>query len=123
MTLAKGGESLRQQVAANGAAGTNGDAAARVLLQVAQRVAGFRLDGEQAIRIAHQQPAGFGEAHAARQAIEQRHAQRALELAQLLGDGRLADVQLLRPTADAAAGSHRMENGQMVEVHERRGCQ
>lgn len=54
------------------------------------------------VRIAQQTCAMRGRRHATRRAIEQRHADTALDLGQRLGDGRLRNIQRRRHASDLA---------------------
>jgi len=57
---------------------------------------------------------GLGQAHAARHALEQLHAQACLEGFQFAREGRLRDVQLARGCTDAAALGNRVKHGEMM---------
>ena len=85
--------------------------------------------GVQAAHVAHQRTAGLGGQHAARVALEQRHAEAGFEVAQALAGGGQRQVLTLGAARDAAGvgdGEHEVERGE-VETHggaarQGRGC-
>ena len=60
---------------------------------------------------------GLREPHAARQTVHQLGAQVFLEVAELLGNGGLTDVQLARRTRQAAVFGNTCKYAQMVQIH------
>src|SRR3954451_9931147 len=66
-----------------------------------------------------QRPSGDGEHDAARRAVEQPHAELLLELADLLADRGLGDVEAIRRTAEVQLLRDRDEVPQVTEFHAR----
>jgi hypothetical protein len=73
--------------------------------------------GERRLRLNEQLVAGGGQAHTARQALQQRAAQLGLERADLLGQRGLGDEQPLRRLGEGAELGDRHEVLQLAEVH------
>src|SRR6266851_5594446 len=68
-------------------------------------------------RVAVEDGARLGELHALAEAIEQRQAERFLELLHLVRDRRLAEPQLLGGEAEAAEVGHGLERAQLTQRH------
>ena len=61
--------------------------------------------------------ASLGECHVALHAVKKRRAELALELADLLTDGGLGDVELLSRPREMQVAAHRFEVGELVHFH------
>ena len=73
--------------------------------------------GQDLPRLRQQHRAGGGQLHAAAVALEQRHAQLRLELADLLTQRRLGDVQTLGRTPEVRLLRDRDEVAEVAELH------
>ncbi len=71
-------------------------------------------DVEHPARVAVEQGAGFCQLDALAKAVQQRHAQRLLELLHLVRDRRLAQLEALRGQAEAVEVGHRLERAQLA---------
>ena len=86
---------------------------------VARRVAGHLRLLEHAAGLRQQRPSRIGEQDAALRAVEQLHAELGLELADLLADGGLRDVQALRRAPEVQLLGDSDEVPQVAEFHGR----
>ncbi len=87
------------------------------LFKLVERAGGLAAEGQQAQSIIAQQDAGGGERAVARGAVEERFADRFLELADDLADGGLGAVQALRGAGEAALFGHGEEGFELGEFH------
>ena len=72
---------------------------------------------EDVLRLAQEDAAGVGQRHVMTAAIEQRHADRFLELPDLLAERRLRGVQACSRAREAQLVGHRHEIAQVSEFH------
>ena len=72
---------------------------------------------EGALGALEQQAPGFGQLHRAGRARQQAHTELRLEAAHVLGDRRLADVQLGGGAREVAMTRHRGERAELLEIH------
>ena len=113
----KGRQRPRQQVRADARRRADGQRAlaqARQLLDLESR---FVQALQHRARVRQERLAGLGQRHVALHAVEQRRAELGLQLADLLADRRLGDVQLLGRAGEVQMAAHRLEVGELMDFH------
>ena len=106
----------RQRVHQHGRAGADADALEPAIAEPPHRRDGAGVLVEQMAGVLDELLAGLGQIDALADALGQRHAEAALQLLHLMGDGGLGEVELFGRGGDAAALDHFDEGAKLIEV-------